>query len=124
MLTTSKLVWQKSLRGMAGFTSAEFRVLMMMSTYTDAKGCGAHPGMDRLASDSCVDRRTAQRAAASLIKKGWLICKRKGGNEVGWRVRSPWNHEITKYHVAGCCRRFRLVRHVRRQAGNEQQIRA
>ena len=90
MLTTSKLVWQKSLRGMAGFTSAEFRVLMMMSTYTDAKGCGAHPGMDRLASDSCVDRRTAQRAAASLIKKGWLICKRKGGNEVGWRVADEY----------------------------------
>lgn len=89
MLTGSKHTWYKHLRE-ANLTHAEYRVLVTVSTYADAKGCRAHPGIERLARDACMDKRNVKRAIKSLIDKQWLILTRKGGNEVGYRMADEY----------------------------------
>lgn len=71
MSVTSKFEWLGALRA-ADLTHAEFRVLVVVSTYTDANGCGAYPGRDRIAVEANVSRTTAREALKSLIAKGWL----------------------------------------------------
>lgn len=98
MLTTSKLAWQKELRG-ADLTHSEYRVLLTISTYTDAQGSKAHPGWDRIARDARMDKRNAKRAVANLIEKGWLRLTRKGGNNVGYRIADEY--ELTTPTASG-----------------------
>jgi len=85
----TKLQWQKHLRG-APLTHSEYRVLMTISTYTDARGLHAHPGWDRIAEDANVDRRTARRAVKALIRFGWLTLTAKGGNAVAYRAADEY----------------------------------
>lgn len=93
MLTGTKHTWHKNLRG-ADLTHAEYRVLITVSTYADAKGCRAHPGIDRLARDVCMDKRNVRRAIKSLIDKQWLTLARKGGNDVGYRMADEYELRI------------------------------
>ena len=78
----SKLTWQKRLRGV-DLTHAEYRVLMTICSYTDETLGNAHPGWARISEGAHVDPKTAKRAVASLIDKGWLILTARGGNDVG-----------------------------------------
>lgn len=71
----SKLTWQKKLRG-ADLSHAEYRVLMSISTYTNADGRNAHPGNARIIEDSTIARSKIGPILRSLEAKGWLIVER------------------------------------------------
>ena len=89
MPVTSKLQWFTELRG-AQLTDAEFRVLVILATYTDASMSNAFPGLTKLIEASCVSRSAVKRALASLQKKGWIRLASVGGNEVGKGVANVW----------------------------------
>lgn len=78
----SKLSWQKTLRG-ADLTHAEFRILMIISTYTNAALENAFPSLSQIVHDCRVDPKTARAALKSLQSKGYLKLTRAGGNQHG-----------------------------------------
>lgn len=84
MLTTTKLQWQKDLRG-ADLTATEYMVLLTLSTYASKDGTSIHPGWTRLIKDTHLDIRTAKKAVTSLIKKGFLAQTEVGGNQYGYK---------------------------------------
>ncbi|MBX9147977.1 helix-turn-helix domain-containing protein [Rhodococcus qingshengii] len=83
MAEFSKLTWQKMLRNADDLTHAEFRVLMIVSTWTNENGANAHPGFAKIVAASCVSEPTAKKALKTLIAKGWLIFEQAGGNQYG-----------------------------------------
>ncbi|MBB1482504.1 hypothetical protein H5392_01355 [Tessaracoccus sp. MC1865] len=91
----NKHVWLKLLRGMA-MSHGEYRVMVNMFTYTDAKGRGAHPGLVRIASDAGVTRNTARGALAMATEVGWLKLTRKGGNHVAKGLADEYELAIPK----------------------------
>ena len=66
----SKFAYLKSLHG-AKLTYAEYRVLVTMWDYSNEKLERIYPGIDQLAEDVCMDRRSVRRALASLRGKGY-----------------------------------------------------
>lgn len=68
--TVSKFAYLKSLHG-AKLTYAEYRVLVTMWDYSNEKLESIYPGIDQLAEDVCMDRRSVRRALASLREKGY-----------------------------------------------------
>ncbi|MEV7457979.1 helix-turn-helix domain-containing protein [Pseudarthrobacter oxydans] len=79
-MSQSKFAWMKSLRG-ADLTHAEYRVLVTISTYTNAGGTNAFPGFETIVRDSCTDPKTARKALRTLQEKGWLELVDEGGNK-------------------------------------------
>lgn len=86
----SKLSWLKSLRG-ADLNDAEFRVLVVLSTYTDKQGNQAFPGATRLAADCGMQARSIKRVMHRLEAKGYIAERTRGGNEYGHRRASVWD---------------------------------
>lgn len=76
-----KFAWTKALRGAEGLTHAEFRVLVILSTYTDANLGNAFPGRQQLFDAACVSMPTGKKALKSLIEKGWVVLVEEGGNQ-------------------------------------------
>lgn len=66
----SKFAYLKLLHG-AKLTYAEYRVLVTMWDYSNEKLESIYPGIDQLAEDVCMDRRSVRRALASLREKGY-----------------------------------------------------
>jgi len=89
----SKLGWQKTLRYADDLTHAEFRVLTVISTYTDESMGNAFPGFSQIVGASCVSGSTAKAAIKSLIEKGWLVLIEEGGNQY-------WKGKANVYAVA------------------------
>ena len=89
-MSFSKLSWLKRLRG-AGLNDAEFRVLVVLSTYTDKEGSHAFPGNTRLAEECGMQPRSIQRILARLESKGWIVQHQRGGNEYGRGRANVWN---------------------------------
>lgn len=81
-MTFSKLSWLKHMRG-ADLTDAEFRVLVLLVTYTDKNGTDAYPGNTRLADECGMHVRSVRRILHRLVAKGWIIEKSPGGNQYG-----------------------------------------
>ena len=81
-MTFTKLSWLKNLRG-ADLNDAEFRVLVVLATYTDKLGNNAFPGNMRLASDCLMQARSIRRILHRLEAKGWIVETSRGGNEYG-----------------------------------------
>lgn len=81
MTTTkrTKLQWLESLRG-ADLTHAEFRILVIIATYTNANRTNAFPGFTTIVRESRVDEKTARSALRSLQAKGYLVLLEEGGN--------------------------------------------
>lgn len=76
----AKLDWMKELRG-ADLSHAEFRVLVVILTYTNASRDNAFPGLKQIVAGSCVTEKTARTAIKSLTAKGWLVLLDEGGNQ-------------------------------------------
>jgi hypothetical protein len=76
----SKLVWQKVMRNATDLSHVEFRVLMMISTYTGPDNTGATMATSRI-SAHCdnKDHRWTKRVIRSLIDKGYLRVAEQGG---------------------------------------------
>jgi len=89
----SKLSWQKTLRYADDLTHAEFRVLTVISTYTDESMGNAFPGFSQIVGASCVSGSTAKAAIKNLIEKGWLVLIEEGGNQY-------WKGKANVYAVA------------------------
>ncbi|NIL74421.1 hypothetical protein RhoFasB10_00505 [Rhodococcus sp. B10] len=85
----SKLRWYTSLRN-ADLTNAEFRVLVVLSTFTDGSMGNAFPGLRVLAEQSCVSEQTTKHALRSLRLKGWIELSERGGNQVGKGRANVW----------------------------------
>lgn len=79
-MSRSKFEWMKALRG-ADLTHAEYRVLITISTYTNAAGGNAFPGFETIVRDSCTAPKTVKRALRTLQEKGWLVLVEEGGNK-------------------------------------------
>src|SRR4030095_12060385 len=67
-----KLNWYKTLRG-AELTSGEFRILVLLSTYTNEHLENAHPGVELLAQDAGMTVRGVQLILRSLEDKGAIL---------------------------------------------------
>ena len=89
-MSFSKLSWFKRLRG-AGLNDAEFRVLVVLSTYTDKEGNQAFPGNTRLAAECGMQPRSIQRILQRLETKGWISQRHRGGNEYGRGRANVWD---------------------------------
>jgi hypothetical protein len=76
----SKLDWLKSLRG-ADLTPAEFRIIVLLTSYSNADRENAHPGVERLVADSGLSTRTVQYSLKSLVAKGAIAVTQDGGNQ-------------------------------------------
>lgn len=85
----SKLTWIKELRG-AELSDPEFRVLVMLSTWTDKNGRDAFPGNVQLADACHMQPRSVIRILRRLEEKGWIMRTFQGGNEVGMRVANVY----------------------------------
>jgi Helix-turn-helix domain len=75
-----KLNWYKTLRG-AELTSGEFRILVLLSTYTNEHLENAHPGVELLAQDAGMTVRGVQLILRSLEDKGAILVTQEGGNK-------------------------------------------
>lgn len=78
----TKLQWFTALRG-ADLTNAEFRVAVILATFTDASMGNAFPGWTKLSAASAVTENTAKNAIKSLQRKGWVRLTEVGGNQIG-----------------------------------------
>lgn len=87
-----KFAFMKALRGADDLTHAEFRVLAMLVTWTDADLGNAHPGRDQLLEAACVSVPTGKKALRSLIEKGWVVLVDEGGNQ-------HWKGKANVYRV-------------------------
>lgn len=77
----SKLDWLKSLRG-ADLTPAEFCILVLLVSYSNASRENAYPGVARLAEDAGMDKRRVQRILQRLVAKNAIAVTQEGGNQV------------------------------------------
>ena len=68
----SKLNWYNSLRG-ADLTPSEFRILVLLATYSSASLENARPGAERLARDACMSERQVWRILEAWRLKGPLL---------------------------------------------------
>lgn len=78
----TKLQWFTELRG-AELSHAEFRVAVVLATFSDASMENAYPGVARLAADAQVSEPTLKRALRALQEKGWVRLTQRGGNQFG-----------------------------------------
>ncbi|MDV8024005.1 helix-turn-helix domain-containing protein [Rhodococcus sp. IEGM 1330] len=83
MPRVSKLDWLKSLRGVEELTHAEFRVLVILSTFADADLRNAYPSNERLQRDAAVSRTALKSALKTLRAKGYISLESLGGNQYG-----------------------------------------
>lgn len=97
-MTFTKLSWLKNLRG-ADLNDAEFRVLVVLATYTDKLGNNAFPGNTRLAADCLMQARSIRRILHRLEAKGWIVETSRGGNEYG-KGRAN-EYQIVRYPSKG-----------------------
>lgn len=81
-----KFQWAKELRGDTVLTSTEYRVLLVLWTYSDGNLADAHPGKTRLAADACVSVSTVKNALRRLRELGYIVLTEEGGNAIrrGW----------------------------------------
>ncbi|WP_371829876.1 helix-turn-helix domain-containing protein [Rhodococcoides yunnanense] len=89
----TKLQWFTELRG-ADLTHAEFRVVTILATYTDAQMDNAFPGLNKLATEARVRVNTAREALKSLQSKGWIRLTQEGGNQYGKGRANVWSLTI------------------------------
>jgi hypothetical protein len=79
-----KHAYLKALRGCRDLSHADFRLLVMVLTYTDARGRNAFPGARNLAADMGVKDADAVRARLSdLVSRGYLTVMSAGGSVKG-----------------------------------------
>lgn len=90
MARRSKLDWMKDLRG-AGLSSAEFRVLVVLATYSDKNMLNAHPGVKRLVEDTGLARSTVIAALGVLQERGWIRMTEQGGNQFGKGIANVYS---------------------------------
>lgn len=81
-MTFSKLTWHKKTRG-ADLSHAEYRVLMILFSYSDEKGRNIRPGKDRIVKESRASEPTVRKALHELIRTGWIVLTEEGGNQHG-----------------------------------------
>lgn len=88
--SVSKLEWLAGLRG-ADLTHAEFRVLVMLSTFAAADLTNAYPSRRTLAEAAGVNDRVLIRdLLPALEDKGWIRCTERGGNQTGKGRANVW----------------------------------
>ncbi|WP_198020300.1 helix-turn-helix domain-containing protein [Nocardioides sp. J54] len=98
MARRSKLDWMKDLRG-ADLTPAEFKVLVILATYTDKNMLNAHPGTKRLVEDTGLARSTVIAALGVLQERGWIRMTEQGGNQFGKGIANVYSiHTPTRLH--------------------------
>lgn len=76
-----KFAWMKELRGAHNLTHAEFRVLVILSTYSGPDLDSIYPGVNTLTENAGVNVKTTKAALKSLEAKGWIQLVDPGGNQ-------------------------------------------
>lgn len=76
------MTWQKRVRG-ADLTHAEFRVLMILFSYSSENGRNIRPGKERIVRDARASEPTVRKALRELQRKGWIVLTEEGGNQHG-----------------------------------------
>lgn len=77
----SKMEWYKhASRAAQDLSHAEFRVLMAVASYSDKMGGSAHPGKERVATDTGIHAKNVQKHLRALEDQGWLLVRQIGGN--------------------------------------------
>lgn len=75
--------WQQAIRE-SDLTPTERLVALMLSTWMQIDGTGAHPGISKLCAATGRRRRdTVTAALATLERKGYLECVHRGGLNAG-----------------------------------------
>jgi hypothetical protein len=85
---TQKLTWFKSLRG-ADLNSGEFRILVLLQTYSNAEMENAHPSAARLAEDAGLSERQVYTILDCLKGKGAIEVTQEGGKG-GFRLATVY----------------------------------
>lgn len=85
----------KRLRG-ADLTHGQFRVAVMLSTYTSKDGSSAYPGARRLAEDCAMTERGVRKLLGELEVKGWIRQDFKGGNLAEYRRASEYTITVPR----------------------------
>lgn len=89
MAVKDKHVWLRSLRGRLDLTHADFRALVLLSTFADARGRNAFPGARKLADAMGVKDADAVRSRlADLVARGYLAVASGGTVKGGQRQAS------------------------------------
>lgn len=101
----SKLDYLDGLRG-ADLSAGEFRVLVTVVGYANSyDGRNAHPGNPTLARDCGMTERSVERHLKSLMSKGWLSQRVRGGrNGAGDSWASTYDLRTPRVSTRQTCR--------------------
>lgn len=79
-----KLDFQKQVYRAAGadLSNAEFRVLVVLGTYSNARSANAHPALSRLVAETGCSKSTVWAALKRLEELGYIEKIKQGGNQV------------------------------------------
>lgn len=91
-LRVARAAWAKAMRGRVP-KPADVAVARCLADYGNKDGSNCHPGVERLATDTCLSTATVKRSLAWLAEHGWVTRERRAARKLGkadvWAVSIP-----------------------------------